>query len=238
MLSINGISLKKSSEKGKVDILKEGTFTAHPGQVTLLLGKSGSGKTSLLRCIAQIEKEYSGQITYLGKPLTSFSPKQRCQILGYVSQSYGLFPHMNVFRHCSQPLSMLTNWKKSTIKDKVMDMLKQFGIGEIAEAYPYQISGGQQQRVALARTLLLKPLFVLLDEPTSALDPENRQILIEYVLKWKERGIGWMISTQDLAFAKEMLDSVLFLEQGRLIEQYSQLENPLCKGRIKEFLLL
>ena len=230
------LSLSKTSNKGKLEILNNFSFTAPLGQVTLLLGKSGSGKSSLLRCIAQIEKEYSGQVTYLGKPLDSFPPKKRCQILGYVSQSYGLFPHMTVFRNCAQPLSQLTNLDKSRVKEKVLSMLKQFGIEELCNAYPYQISGGQQQRVALARTLLLNPSFVLLDEPTSALDPENTQILIDFILKWKEQGIGWIISTQDIAFAKELLDHALFLEKGNLLEQYSKSKNQLYEGKLKKFL--
>lgn len=227
LLNINSLSLEKSSK-----ILSDFTFAAGPGRITLLLGKSGSGKTSLLRCIAQIEKEYSGEITYLGKPLASFAPKERCQTLGYVSQSYGLFPHMTVLRNCTQPLRL----NKSEAKEQALNMLKQFGIEELADAYPYQISGGQQQRVALARTLLLNPSFVLLDEPTSALDPENTQILVDFILKWKEQGIGWIISTQDIAFAKQLLDCVIFLENGMLLEKYSKLENQSYEGKLKEFL--
>lgn len=236
MLNISSLSLKKPSLEGKKEILKDFTFTAQPGQVTLLLGKSGSGKTSLLRCIAQIEKEYSGQITYLEKPLTSYSPKKRCQILGYVAQSYGLFPHMSVFQNCAQPLMISSKIKSYEVQEKVMNMLEQFGIKELASAYPYQISGGQQQRVALARTLLLNPSFVLLDEPTSALDPENTQILITYIRKWTKQGIGWIISTQDTFFAKELLDRALFLENGILLEKYSHSENESTLGKVQEFL--
>jgi len=143
---------------------------------------------------------------------------------------------MSVFRNCAQPLSILTNWSKSEIRAKVIDIFKQFGIGELADAYPHQISGGQQQRVALARTLLLNPSFVLLDEPTSALDPENTQILIEYIRQWKEKGIGWIISTQDMNFAKEVLDSAIFLEEGALSEQHFQSGNRVSEGKLKEFL--
>lgn len=189
-------------------ILTNITFAVNPGEVTLLLGKSGSGKTTLLRCIAQIEEEYTGQISYKKEPLATFSRKKRSQILGYVAQSYGLFPHMTVFQNCDSPQR----------KGSILEMLQQFGIRELADAYPYQLSGGQQQRVALARTLLLKPAYILLDEPTSALDPENTQILIEYIHTWKARGIGWIISTQDILFAKEFLSTALYLEDGTLVE--------------------
>jgi polar amino acid transport system ATP-binding protein len=236
MLSINSLSLKKPSPKGTLEIIKEVSFTAHPGQVTLLLGKSGSGKTSLLRCIAQIEKEYSGNVTYFGKPLASLKPKKRCQILGYVSQSYVLFPHINVFRNCAQPLALSTDWNKAMIKEKVLEMLKQFGVDQLTDAYPSEISGGQQQRVALARTLLLNPSFILLDEPTSALDPENRQILIEYIRKWKKQGIGWIISTQDTIFAKEIFDLIIFIENGMLTEQYSKTDHSSSGRKVEKFL--
>ena len=126
------------------------TFSLSPGQVTLLLGKSGSGKTSLLRCIAQIESEYAGHISYLGQSLAFLTPKKRCQIVGYVSQSYGLFPHMNVFHNCAKSLSQLINLNKLEIKAKVMNLLDQFGVASFIHSYPYQLSGGQRQRVALA----------------------------------------------------------------------------------------
>lgn len=229
MLNIDSISLKK----GDSVILEQVSLKVLPGQVTLLLGKSGSGKTSLLRCIAQLETEYSGEISYLNTPLQRLSPKVRCETLGYVAQSYGLFPHMNVFRICAQPLALQKQWSKAKIQKEVMEMLKQFGIEELASSYPYQLSGGQQQRVALARTLLLNPSFVLLDEPTSALDPENMKILINYILKWKRKGVGWIISTQDLAFAREMLEtaSALLLEKGIALEAH-----PTHEGRVEEFL--
>ena len=236
MLTIKNISLKKSSSKGEINILNRVSFTARPAQVTLLLGKSGSGKTSLMRCLAQIESTYTGQITYCTTPLASLPPKKRCQLVGYLAQSYGLFPHMTTFAHCAKPLSILKNWSRSVIKAKVMDMLEHFGVSALASAYPYQMSGGQRQRVALARTLLLAPSFVLLDEPTSALDPENTNILIDYIFKWKKQGVGWVISTQDMVFAKKVLDSALFLEKGALLESYSRSESPLVQGKVEAFL--
>lgn len=208
MLNINALSLTKGSEK----ILNNITIEISD-QITLLLGKSGSGKTSLLRCIAQLEKKYTGEIEYLGKPLKALTPKERCAIIGYVSQSYGLFPHMTVFKNCAQPLSN-KNFTRSEIEQSVTEMLKQFGIANLANAYPYQLSGGQQQRVSLARTLLLKPHFVLLDEPTSALDPENTQILIDLIRKNTQT--RWLISTQDMLFVKELSGNILFMEKGNV----------------------
>ena len=117
-----------------------------------------------------------------------------------------------------------------------MDMLDHFGLSTLASTYPYQMSGGQRQRVALARTLLLSPSFVLLDEPTSALDPENTHVLMDYIVKWKKQGVGWVISTQDMAFAKKVLDAALFLENGSLIESYSRSDSLLVQGKVETFL--
>lgn len=237
MLTIESLSLKKSTDKGNLSILKEISLKVPASKVTLLLGKSGSGKTSLLRCIAQIEKGYSGEICYQEEFLAQQSPIKRCQILGYVSQSYGLFPHMTVFNNCAQPLKYLKNLSRSEVKQKVTNMLNEFDIGMLANSYPHQLSGGQKQRGAIARALLLNPQFVLLDEPTSALDPENTQILINLILKWKKQGVGWLISTQDMAFAKKIYDQVVFLENGKVFEKYSSEQDVLDrKSKINEFL--
>ncbi|MCB1084997.1 MAG: amino acid ABC transporter ATP-binding protein [Chlamydiia bacterium] len=236
MLTIDALSLTKTLNDKRIEILKEVSFSAWAGQVTLLLGKSGSGKTSLIRCVAHLENEYAGQVTYSGEPLAALSPRKRCKVLGYVSQSYGLFPHMSVLKNCMQPLLQQGQMSKREVKDKVMEIFKKFGIEAIANAYPGQISGGQKQRVALARTLLLDPPFVLLDEPTSALDPENTQILVDYIQEWKEQGIGWLISTQDVTFAKKLLENVLYLEEGALVERYSVSEKIPCGEKMDAFL--
>jgi len=226
MLSIKDLTFPKRLEKVSLTIFS--------GQVTLLLGKSGSGKTSLLRCIAQLEKEYSGEIYYQEQDLRNLSPRKRCQLIGFVSQSYELFPHMNVFRNCAQPLLKQKHLSNLEIKEQVTAILKKFDIEFLAKRMPYQLSGGQRQRVALARALLLNPSFILLDEPSSALDPENTQILIELISQWKQNGIGWVISTQDMEFAKKVLDQAYFLEEGKITESYPS-SLPL-KSKLREFI--
>ncbi len=226
MLSIKSLILPKR--------LQDISITIFPGQVTLLLGKSGSGKTSLLRCIAQLEKECSGEVSCQKQTLKNLSPKRRCQLIGFVSQSYELFPHMTVFQNCAQPLSKQKFLSNLEIKEEVTAMLKKFDIEPLAKRMPHQLSGGQRQRVAIARALLLNPSFVLLDEPSSALDPENTQILIKLIHQWKQNGVGWIISTQDMEFAKKILDQAYFLEEGKITEHYS---SPLpLNSKLKEFL--
>ena len=226
MLSIKSLTFPKR--------LQNISITIFSGQVTLLLGKSGSGKTSLLRCIAQLEKEYSGEINYQKQSLKNLSPQKRCQLIGFMSQSYDLFPHMTVFQNCAQPLSKQKLFSNLEIKEQVISMPKKFDIEFLSKRMPYQLSGGQKQRVALARTLLLNPSFILLDEPSSALDPENTQILIQLIRESKQSGVGWIISTQDMEFAKKVLDQAYFLEEGRVAECYS-FPLPL-NSKLKEFL--
>ena len=225
MLIVKRLSLSKSSRNKSQTILNDVSFELPLKRITLLLGKSGSGKTSILRCIAQLERGYIGEIAYRNQSLSSFPTEKRCQLIGFVSQSYGLFPHINVFDNCAQPLSNLPGLSRSEIRDRVEKMLFKFAIGQFANAFPHELSGGQQQRVALARALVLRPSFLLLDEPTSALDPENTENLINILLALKKEGKGVVISSQDMGFAEKILDRALFLENGNLEEQYCILES-------------
>ncbi len=188
------------------------------GRTTLLLGKSGSGKTSLLRCIAQLEADYTGEILWGTGALKMLTPKERSQLLGFVPQSYALFPHMTAFDNCMRPLRNLHGYSKMEAKAKVDELFAFLDIAKYTSAYPQELSGGQQQRVAIARALALSPLFLLLDEPTSALDPENTQRLVEILKQLRELGKGIILSTQDMAFAKATFDRALFLEEGMVVE--------------------
>ncbi len=237
MLAINNLRLSKRTREKEKLILQgiSGEFPA--GRITLLLGKSGSGKTTILRCIAQIEQEYTGEITFDNLPLCTLSPQERCQILGFVFQAYGLFPHMTVFNNCAQPLANLNILKRVERNERIERLLKIFEIDSLAGAYPHELSGGQQQRVAIARALALNPSFLLLDEPTSALDPENTAILIRLLLSLKEEGNGIVISTQDMIFADQLLDRAYFIEEGVIREEYDTLsQSPLTVGKLQKFL--
>lgn len=191
MLKVKDLTLTK-----KKIILNNISIEAPPGRITLLLGKSGSGKTSLLRCIAGLES-YQGEIT----PASTT----------YVAQAYTLFPHMTVRENLLQPLRI------NNIATPIEPILSALGMLPYLDSKPSELSGGQQQRIALARAFLLNPAYILLDEPTSALDPDNTDRLISLL---KSSGCGVVISTQDMAFASKLLDNAYFLEDGNLVESY------------------
>ena len=198
--------------------LKEISMEIPQGRVSLILGKSGSGKTSLLRCIAQLEKAYSGEIVCSNQSLKTISHKERGQALGFVSQSYALFPHQHVIDNCTHPLQVLLGQKKQQAYERAKEILYSLGIDQHLYALPHELSGGQQQRVAIARALVLDPTFLLFDELTSALDPEDTRIFIHVIKKLCKGGKGIVTATQDMAFAANILDRAFFLENGSLIE--------------------
>ena len=219
MLKVNNLSLCKKKEGREISILRDISLEFPRGNISVLLGKSGSGKSSLLRSIAQLETAYEGTITYGDLFLSSLKAKDVSRLLGFVSQSFSLFPHKNVLENCIEPLTFHTKNCKTSLKKKVEEMLSCLDMEKFLSFYPHELSGGQKQRIALARALLLKPSFVLLDEPTSALDPENSQLLLKLIHQLKKQGIGIIISTQDMLFAKDLQGKAFFLEEGSLVER-------------------
>jgi polar amino acid transport system permease protein len=210
-----------SVEKKSTPLLENISLQIPRGRITLLLGKSGSGKTTLLRCMAQLEKGYTGNIRYLNEEIKAIPSKQRCKILGFVPQHYALFPHFHVLDNCAHPLCLTLDKKNAYIEAK--NMLATLGMEKYGSVFPQQLSGGQQQRVALARSLILKPSFLLLDEPTSALDPENTDLLIQMLQTITAQNKGVVISSQDMSFASKILDLVYFIEEGRITDSYDAL---------------
>lgn len=223
MLSIKNLSLKKN----KKPILNRISLDFPTNRITFLLGKSGSGKTTLLRCLAELEQGYEGEISWNQKPLQF---QKRSQIVGFVPQGFALFPHMNVLENCSRPLIHLFSERKTTAEFQACKILQSLEMEPFLSAYPFELSGGQQQRVAIARALLLNPHCILLDEPTSALDPESTELLIALLVKLRQEGRGLVISSQDMQFAKTLLDRAVFLEKGEVVEEYE----PLIGGALLE----
>ena len=240
MLSITNLSLIKSTRKKVSHLISDISLNIPRGKITLFLGKSGSGKTTILRCISQLEKKYQGEILYETQNLRELSPKERCQIIGFVPQSYALFPFMNVLTNCIHPLQTVLRVKKEAAMAKATKILNDFGMGQLLHSYPHQLSGGQQQRVALARALALNPTYLLLDEPTSALDPENTSILIQILQRLTSEGKAVIISSQDMHFAEKILENVYFLENGRIVEQHhnANIETLTEESRLKQFVTL
>jgi ABC-type polar amino acid transport system ATPase subunit len=224
MLKIRNLSLSKSRDCKKTNILNDISFDIHKNRISLLLGKSGSGKTSLLRCIAQLEKEYKGEILFGEQRLSKMNSMQRCRMIGFVPQFFALFPHMNAFENCAHPLRMQGCHKRQYINEQVEKTLYSLDIEKYAHSWPHELSGGQQQRIAIARALVLSPLFILFDEPTSSLDPENTELLIIILKKLRDEGNGLIVSSQDMVFAAKVLDRAFFLDRGCFIEQYDALE--------------
>jgi ABC-type polar amino acid transport system ATPase subunit len=202
-------------------ILSSLSLEFQTGEISFLIGKSGSGKTSLLRCIAQLEKGYDGEISLSEKSLKNYRPKELCKKIGYVSQSYTLFPYFTVLQNCTGPLRNAYGIKKERAINEALEILSLLGMDGYIAKYPKEISGGQQQRVAIARALLLKPDFLLLDEPTSALDPENTQILIELL---KKISTGIIIASQDMPFASSLATHLYFLNEGEIAEKKEMVE--------------
>ena len=232
MLSIKNLSLSK-----KQPILNSVSLALPMGRISLLLGKSGSGKTSVLRCIAQIERDYEGEISEQQQPLRSLTSRARAQLIGFVPQSFALFPHMNALENCSRPLMHLLSQPRKEAERAARERLHSLEMESFASAYPFELSGGQQQRVAIARALLLTPRFLLLDEPTSALDPESAERLIRILFKLRQEGRGVVISSQDMPFSKQVLDRAIFLENGNAVEEYDSSEPLAPQSRIGQFLL-
>ncbi len=212
MLKVERLSLVK---KGTA-ILENVSTEFMPGTTALLLGKSGSGKTSLLRCMAQLERGYTGSVCHRNLDLSRASAKQRCQTIGIVSQSYPLFPHFDCLDNCAKALMIHFGLKKQQARDRAAQALEALGMERRLHAKPHELSGGQQQRAAIARALVLNPAFLLLDEPTSALDGENTDRLIEILHTLQKEGRGFIISSQDEAFSQKLHAQVFVLEGGKM----------------------
>ncbi len=220
MITLHSVNVTKWKKGTPRQLLHNISFQVPQKRVTLLLGKSGSGKTTILRCISQLETGYQGEITWQGKSIRLFTHKERCQLLGFVAQSYALFPFLTVLENCAQPLRIVLGLSKEEAKGKVEALLHSLEMHHLSHFYPHELSGGQQQRTAIVRALVLNPDYLLLDEPTSALDPDNVDLLIDIIQKLKAEGRGIIISSQDMRFASKIFDRIYFLEGGRIIESH------------------
>ena len=200
MLRVKNLNLIKQKKL----ILKEMNCEFSMGTITIILGKSGLGKSSLLRCIAGLEKDYQGSISFGEKSIGKLSPKERSSLIGFVAQSYALFPHMTALENCMAPLRTVLGFSREEAQKKATEILASLDMTSSLLSYPHEMSGGQQQRVAIARALVLDPLFLLLDEPTSALDGENSRRLEEILQKLQREGKGILIASHDAVFTQRL----------------------------------
>ena len=252
-------NLKKSFDA--LDVLKGISFSLNKGEALSIIGSSGSGKTTMLRCLNFLEMPSSGRITVnteagahvlfddsAEKKLTDAEIRKNRLHFGLVFQSFNLFPQYTALENVTlAPKLQARNSEaykadsKAIVKginDRGMELLSQMGLADRAGYYPHQLSGGQQQRVAIARALALEPDILCFDEPTSALDPEIVGEVLDVMKHLAQEGMTMVVVTHEMAFAKEVSDRVVFMDQGVILEQGSPREvfgNP-KESRTREFL--
>jgi polar amino acid transport system ATP-binding protein len=207
-------------EFGSLRVLDGIDLDVPSGSVVTLIGASGSGKSTLLRCINLLEPIDDGYITLDGVDISipGIDPNPIRRRIGMVFQAFNLFPHLNVIENVTLAPRKLRIGRPSEIAERAMRLLDRLGLGLKATAYPDQLSGGQQQRVAIARSLAMDPDVMLLDEITSSLDPELVGEVLDVVRDLRTSGMTMVIATHEMVFAREISDTVCFLDAGRIVE--------------------
>ncbi len=217
---------------------KFGTFTAlndvslcvEQGEAVAVIGSSGSGKSTLLRCVNNLEKITAGNIVIDGNTLVSmqngiaqYPPEKEirriCTKTGMVFQHFNLFPHLTCLENITVAPIQVLRRDVTTVNQEALRLLEIVGLSSKASSYPAQLSGGQKQRIAIARALAMKPQIMLFDEPTSALDPETTNEVIATIQKLVQEKITMLIVTHDMRFAKDCATRVVFMDEGKILEQ-------------------
>lgn len=205
---------------GQLNVLKGITANIGKGEVVAIIGPSGSGKSTLLRCINLMETPTTGTIAINGQEITA--PKADVmgirQQIGMVFQHFHLFPHMTVLKNLTYAPMKVKGMSAAEAEQKARELLARVGLADKADVFPSRLSGGQKQRVAIARSLVMEPQIMLFDEPTSALDPEMVKEVLEVMKGLAGSGMTMAIVTHEMRFAEEVSDRILFLDDGRLLE--------------------
>lgn len=236
---------------GKLQVLTDVSLTVKKGEVVVIIGPSGSGKSTFLRCLNYIETMDSGYIMVDDQPVGKIkladgqivddSRKNIYQIrsqIGMVFQRFNLFPHLTALKNVMEGPLTVNNVAVNEAKAQAEELLAKVGLADKAQSYPSQLSGGQQQRVAIARALAMKPKAMLFDEPTSALDPELVGEVLSVIKDLARDGMTMVVVTHEMSFAREIADRVIFMDQGRILEEatpqqiFTNPRNP----RTREFL--
>lgn len=221
-------------------IIENINLSVKKGEIISIIGPSGGGKSTLLKCINLLNIPNSGEIYFNGTNiLTSFNKVNQVRAkIGMVFQSFNLFNNMNVLKNCTIGPTKILKYKKSDAENEAMRLLELVGMQDFKNAKVATLSGGQRQRVAIARCLAMKPDIILFDEPTSALDPEMVGEVLDVIKKLTNDGITLIIVTHEMAFAKEISDRIIFMSNGRIVEDGTPSEifdNPKSE-RTKAFL--
>jgi polar amino acid transport system ATP-binding protein len=246
MLKVESIN-KSFNEKA---VVKNISFEVASGEILSIIGPSGAGKTTVLRCINGLEKCDTGRIEICGMELCGeknnksvYPPPRKLRHiksnLGMVFQNYNLFPHMSVLENIMEAPISAFNVSRKDAEEKALDLLNMMGLSGKFNSYPYQLSGGEKQRVAIARACALNPKVMCFDEPTSALDPELTEEIASIIENLAKRNMAILIITHDMAFVKRVSQRVLFLENGQILKEGTNEEffGNIEDVRIKKFII-
>ena len=226
-------NLKKHYYKGAIRALDDVSVDINKGDVMVVIGPSGSGKSTLLRSLNLLEVPTDGEVIFHNIDITkkSFINKQgkkekvdinlHRQKMGMVFQHFNLFPHKTIMENMILAPVKVLKMDKTVAREKALGLLKRVGLEDRAEAYPIQLSGGQKQRVAIVRALMMEPEVMLFDEPTSALDPEMVGEVLEVMKELARGGMTMVVVTHEMGFAREVGNRVLFMDEGKILEEGS-----------------
>ncbi len=232
-------NLKKSF--GKLDVLKGLSTEIRKGEVVVMIGPSGGGKSTFLRCMNLLEQPTSGSIVFDGIDIVKADEKTKNRVrseMGMVFQHFNLFPHLTILDNITLAPRLVKGVARQEAEAKAMELLGRVGLSEKASAYPQQLSGGQKQRVAIVRSLAMEPKVMLFDEPTSALDPEMVGEVLDVMKDLAKNGMTMVVVTHEMRFARDVASRVLFLEGGRIANEGTpdEIFGTLHEGRLGEFL--
>lgn len=246
-MKIQAKDIRKSF--GSLDVLKGLSLEVEQGEVVAMIGSSGSGKSTFLRCLNKLETIDSGEIFINGHRLVSSSAGRAeyipdkdalslCSTMGMVFQNFNLFPHMTVMDNLLEAPMIVQGRSRAELIPECESLLAKVGLLDKRDVYPNRLSGGQKQRVAIARALAMKPEIMLFDEPTSALDPELTGEVLKTIQKLAQEDMTMVIVTHEMAFAREVADRIIFLDNGVIEEQgpSEQIFTNPQKERTREFL--